>query len=65
MDIVEEIEKKANANGWYFRKLNANEPCAACNRPIDRGFVLSPGQNYPICLQCAKKEFGDAEQKKA
>ena len=63
MDIIEEIEKIANAAGWYFRKLNGNEPCAGCGRSIDRGFVLSPGQNYPICLMCAKKEFGDPEAK--
>ena len=61
MDVVETIEKEANANGWYFRKLNAQEPCAGCGRIIDRGFVLSPGQNYPICIKCAEKEFGKPE----
>lgn len=65
MDIVEILDKPANARGWYFRKLNAVEPCAACQRPIERGYVLSPGQNYPICLKCAEKEFGEAEVKKA
>ena len=52
----EKIEKKANSEGWYFRKFRA-EPCTGCFKSIVTGFVLSPGMNYPICAACAEKEF--------
>jgi len=72
MDIVEKIEKKANSEGWYFRRFpeqmcvgtfkekdkDSDVTIKNCGRRITSGFVLAPGMNYPLCAKCAEAEFG-------
>lgn len=56
-DIIEKIEKKANNEGWYYRKIHPSQACVRCYKEIEKGFVMAPGLNYPLCLQCAEIEF--------
>lgn len=56
-ELLEQIEKKANQSGWYKRKFFRQVACTGCGNWINLGFVLSPGMNYAICVECANTEF--------
>ena len=56
-EVSLEVEKKANNNAWYLRKFFRAEICTDCGKQFNRGFIHSPGMNYPICLECGIVEF--------
>ena len=53
----EQLEKKANSQGWYHRRFQKDDVCTSCNKKISEGFLLAPGWNYPLCQTCIEKEF--------